>query len=100
MFYNYISENVQQNRITIDSSLEIAQGNHDVFILLAISYIKFDLNFSNILIILILFLILSEGKKPQGYLALPCGACAPPGQGRAQAFSLPSKKGRRSHPYG
>jgi len=55
MFYNYISENVQQNRITIDSSLEIAQGNHDVFILLAIKnffnggYIKPKYEFNSII---------------------------------------------------
>jgi len=54
MFYNYIYENKQQNRIIIDSSLEIAQGNHDVFILLAIKnffdggYIKPKYNVNSI----------------------------------------------------
>ena len=54
MFYNYISDNttLDKNKITIDSSLEVAQGNHDVFILLALKqffnggYIKpkYDVN--------------------------------------------------------
>jgi hypothetical protein len=60
MFYNYIalnenSNSTKKNKIIIDSSLEIAQGNHDVFILLALKqffnggYIKPKYNVNSII---------------------------------------------------
>jgi len=52
MFYNYIK--TEENKVTVDSSMEIAQANHDVLILLAIKqffnagYIKPKYNMSSI----------------------------------------------------
>lgn len=54
-FYNYISDkNENKKYVTCDSSLEIAQNSHDVYVLIAIShffgagYIKPKYQFSNI----------------------------------------------------
>lgn len=64
MFYNYLSKgkdkpntnnNLETNNIILDSSLEIAQGNHDVLILLAIKhffnggYIKPKYDFNSVI---------------------------------------------------
>jgi len=52
MFYNYIK--TDDNKVTVDSSMEIAQANHDVLVLLAIKqffnggYIKPKYNMSSI----------------------------------------------------